>query len=268
MGASGDPLRELGALEWLASRDTPVHRLDPRAKVLATLLFILAVSSSGRYEVSALLPFFLFPVVLSSVGGVPWGLVGRRALVVLPFALALGGLNPVLDSGRVALGSLEVSAGWISLLSILVRSLLCASAAVILVATTPVSKVCMAFERLGVPAVLALQIGMLYRYLFVLLDESRRMSRAREARANGQALRLAEYGPLAGSLLVRTWERARRIHIAMSARGFEGEARVASMSAFRGRDFLFVAAWGAVFLLLRLVNAPHLLENLLKGAWS
>ncbi|WP_005036705.1 cobalt ECF transporter T component CbiQ [Holophaga foetida] len=268
MANFGDHLRELGALDRLASMDTPIHRLDPRAKVLATLLFILMVASFGRYEVSGLLPFALFPVILGTLGEVPWGLVGKRVLMVLPFALVLGILNPFLDRSQVAFGSWTLSAGWLSFASILLRFALCVGASVILIATTSMDGVCMALERLGLPRVFTLQIALLYRYVFVLLEETLRITRARELRANGRPLLLSEYGSLAGSLFLRTWERARRVHVAMLSRGFEGEFHGASPPHFRSKDAAFLMGWGAVLVVLRLVNLPHLLESLLKGVAS
>jgi len=264
----GDHLRELGALDRLASMDSAIHRLDPRAKVLVTLFYILLVASFGRYEVSGLLPFALFPVIQGTLGEVPWGLVGKRVLMVLPFALVLGILNPFLDHSTVLIGSWSLSAGWLSFVSILLRFALCVGASVILIATTSMDGVCMALERLGLPRVFTIQIALLYRYVFVLLEETLRITRAREMRANGRPLVLAEYGSLAGSLFLRTWERARRVHIAMLSRGFEGEFHGARPPVFRLKDGVYLLGWGAVLILLRLVNLPHLLESLLKGVAS
>ena len=52
---------ELGRLDLLAENDSIIHRLDPRVKVIITLLFIIYVVSFDKYEVNRLLPFFLFP---------------------------------------------------------------------------------------------------------------------------------------------------------------------------------------------------------------
>jgi len=261
----GDSLREMGALDRLASLDTPIHRLDPRVKVLVTLLFILLVASFGRYEVSALLPFALFPVVLGTLGEVPWSLVGKRVLMVLPFALVLGILNPFLDRSLMQLGPWSLSAGWLSSLSILLRFVLCVGASVILIATTSMDGVCRALAQLGLPQVFTVQIALLYRYVFVLMEETLRISRARELRAHGRPLVLAEYGSLAGSLFLRTWERAQRVHIAMLSRGFEGAFHGARRPGFRWQDGLFLLGWGALLIVLRWVNASRSFEALLKG---
>ena len=62
---------DIGRLDRLSYQDTCVHRLDPRAKVIATMLFLFTVISFPKYEVAALVPFFLFPVLLMTIGEIP-----------------------------------------------------------------------------------------------------------------------------------------------------------------------------------------------------
>ena len=62
---------ELGRLDLLAESDTIIHRLDPRVKVITTLLFIIYVISFDKYEINRLLPFFLFPAFLIGMADLP-----------------------------------------------------------------------------------------------------------------------------------------------------------------------------------------------------
>ena len=50
-----ESFRSLGELDALSARDSPVHRLDPRAKLLATLLFAGVTVSFPKYAVLPLL---------------------------------------------------------------------------------------------------------------------------------------------------------------------------------------------------------------------
>jgi len=149
MGLTAESFLNLGTLDGLAAGDSPIHRLDPRAKVLVTGLYILAVASFGRYEVAAMAPFALYPAVLMALGGIPAGYLLRRVLAALPFVLLLAALNPVLD--RTPMGPLGLTGGWVSLASILLRFLLTVSAVLALVATTSFDGVCLGMERLGLP---------------------------------------------------------------------------------------------------------------------
>ena len=256
---------DIGALDTLAGRDTPVHRLDPRAKLLTTLVFVVAVASFGKYEISALLPFFLYPVSLIALGDLPAGYLAKKLLLVAPFAFFIGVFNPLLDREiLVALGPIEISGGWISFASILLRFVLTVGAALILIATTSFPGVCMALERLGAPKVFAVQLLLLHRYLFVLVDEGVRLVRARALRSFGKrGMGMTVFGHLAGQLLLRTLERARRIHLAMLCRGFDGDIRMLRPSRIGPPEIVFTLGWSAAFILMRFYNLPRFLGGLL-----
>jgi len=158
------------------------------------------------------------------------------------------------------LGPFDITGGWISCASIVVRSILTVGAALILVGLTGFTGICRALEQLGMPQVFAVQLLFLYRYIFVLTEEGGRASRARELRSFGKkGLGLTSYASLISHLLLRTWERAERIHMAMLARGFTGEFHTGQYKRFGGREISFVIVWSAIFIALRLQNIPQLI---------
>lgn len=257
----------IGRLDRLAGGDSAVHRLDPRAKVAATALFVVTVVSFPKYEVASLAPFVLFPVVVAAAGGIPAGPIAKRVAAVSPFALFVGLFNPLFDRGTAVIApGIAISAGWVSFASIMVRFALTASAVLLLVATTSFPGICRALRRLGLPAPFVSQLLFLYRYLFVLLEEAARAARAREARSFGKrGTGLRAFARLAGALLLRTVERAERIHAAMLARGFRGEFPAMRRDAMRPADALFVAAAGSFFAFCRLVPVPEAIGRLVRG---
>lgn len=258
---------DLGRLDRLSYRDTAVHRLDARAKVIATLLFVTTVVSFPKYDILPLLPLFLFPVVIGTLGDIPAGLIARRVALVSPFALFIGIFNPFLDRVAVPLApGITVAAGWFSFASIVLRFSLSVSAALLLIATTSFPGICHALRRIGVPALFVTQLLFVYRYLFVLLDEASRMVRAREARSfGGGGISLRTFVRLSGNLLVRTLERAERIHGAMLARGFRGEMPVRRPLSLRAADALFLLATGALLLAVRFFHVPEAVGDLARG---
>ncbi|PLY00309.1 MAG: cobalt ECF transporter T component CbiQ [Desulfuromonas sp.] len=255
---------DLGTLDTLAYSDSPVHRLDPRVKVVVVLTFILTVASYGRYEVTSMLPLALFPWLLISLGGLPLGYLARKVLLVAPFALFIGIFNPLLDqTPYLSIGDLEISGGWLSFASILLRFVLTVSSALILIATTSFPGVCRALERLGAPRVFAVQLLFLYRYLFVLVEEGARMVRARKLRSQpGRGEGFRSLIPLLGQLLLRTLARAQRIHQAMLCRAFDGEFRSTHREHFGRQETLFLCGWCGFFLLARLYPLPQLFGKL------
>jgi cobalt/nickel transport system permease protein len=259
-------LSDLRLVDTLAARDTPLARIDPRAKIVATIAFLVAVVSFDRYAVAALVPFALFPALLAVQGEVPAAWILRKLALAAPFAVLVGLFNPLFDREPVlALGDVVVSGGWVSFASILLRFALTVAAALVVAAATGMQTLCAALGRLGVPRVFVSQLLLLYRYAFVLGGEAARTATARELRGAGGAPGLAVYGPLVGHLLLRAFARAERIHQAMRSRGFEGEVRPLRVLSWRRGDTLFVAAWLAFFALARAVDLSHVAGSLLVG---
>lgn len=252
------------ALEALAGQNTPVHNLDPRTKLSVTLFFILAVVSNDKYAVASLLPFFIFPVTIATLGNIPIRYLARKLLLVSPFAVFIGLANPFLDKEVLFnIGSIPVSGGAASFFSIILRFLLTVSSCLLLIATTGLNGTCLALERLKIPRIFIVQLLFLYRYIYVLIEESARLIRARNLRSfHGKGQELATAGPIIGHLLLRTIDRARRIHLAMLCRGFAGEIRIARNLQLHATDWLFMTGWIAAFILLRFINLSQILGNI------
>jgi cobalt/nickel transport system permease protein len=262
-------LIDLRLADTLAGRDTPLARIDARAKVVTTAAFLVAVVSFDRYTVAGLLPFAIYPVALAIIGDVPASWIGRKLLVAAPFAVAVGLFNPLLDPAPLlSIGGATVSAGWVSFASILVRFALTVAAALAVVAGTGMHTLCAALGTLGLPRLFTAQLLFLYRYAFVLGGEAARMNLARTLRGGARAPSLAVYGALAGHLLLRAFDRAERIHRAMVARGFDGEVRTLRAARWRRTDTAFVAGWCSYFALARAVDISQGLGHLLVGRYS
>ena len=70
---------------------------------------------------------------------------------------------------------------------------------------------------------------------------------------------------MAGHLLLRTMDRAQRIHLAMLCRGFDGTIRPFHPLGVRGWEVMFVAGWSALFVFMRLYNVPRSLGTMILG---
>ncbi len=261
-------MAEIGWLDRLSSRDTPLHRIDPRVKLLTTLAFIVVVLSYGKYQLAPLMPLAIYPAVLIALGDVPLKFIARKLLIVSPFAIFVGLFNPLLDrQTMLTVGSLEISGGWVSYASILIRFVLTVSATLAMVAGTGLHNVCRGLERLGVPSVFTVQVLMLYRYLFVLVNEGAAMSRARALRSVGnRGMGLRACGAMLGSLLLRTLDRAQRVHTAMCCRGFDGHVRTIEALRLSVVDAVFLAGWLGTLAMLRVFDLAGLLGAAATGA--
>ena len=232
-----------------------------------TICFTLAVASFPGWAVIPLVPFAAYPVILGVGAGLPARLFVRRLAVVLPFAVILGVANPLLDrTPALAMAGVMISRGWMSLAGIVCRTLLIVSAALCLTALTGFDGICAALERLRLPRAFVLQLRLMFRHLSTLSDEVGRTLLAyglRSGRNRGVAPR--EWGSVAGSILVRSLDRAERVHAAMLARGAGEMPRLGARRRPRPVDWLFACLWMGWFLLCRLVDLPSLVGDLARS---
>ncbi len=230
-----------------------VHGLDPRIKVLITVLFILsnALLPDGSWAAFALA--WLFLLVANDQSGLGLGFTLKRSVVALPFALVAvsaifspqGTPLAIWDLGFVTL--IPTDLGLIRFLSILVRSWLSVQVAILLVATTQFPDLLHALEHLRLPRTLTTIIAFLFRYLFVLTNEVFRIQRAREARSAGipglkgggsLSWRIKTTGSMAGQLFLRSYERSDRIYQAMISRGYTGHIRTLNPHIMERQDWV------------------------------
>lgn len=238
-----------GAFDRYLERQSAVHRLDPRVKVVVTVGFIVSVALLPDGAWAAYLAAFALVMAVALAAMLsPW-LVIRRSLVGLPFLLAAVTLLFTVP-GRVVwagpLGLEMTDAGLLRFSSIVLRSLISLQAAVLLTATTRFPDVLHALRHLKVPAILVAIIAFMYRYLFVLADEAARLLRARAARSghlpgrrSGGSItwRATVTGHMAGQLLVRSLDRSDRVYQAMLARGYRGEMLTLAPHAMHRHDW-------------------------------
>lgn len=207
---------QLELLDRYSHLDSPVHRLDPAWKTVIAFVFVLvAVLTPDQYW-----PVFVIEAaVLLAVykaSSVPWTYLAKRLGVFLPMVLIMA-LGVPLSRG--------MREGWELMAAVLCGSVLSFTSLLILMVTTPVSRLLAALHRLRVPA-LPITIGsLMIRYVAVMLDELDRMKRARAARTFRSTRRhdWATLPNLVGLLFIRSVERSERVYQSMLARGWDGE---------------------------------------------
>ncbi len=259
----------MGYLDTLSYKDTLIHRLDPRTKLLATLAFIITVVSFPKYEISGLLPFFLFPVLLFTLSEIPIKFILRKVLVVSSFAFFVGIFNPLFDRQPIyEFAGFTISGGWISFLSIMLKFFLTITSALLLVATTSFPGVCHALQKLGMPDVFVSQLLFLYRYIFVLAEETMKVVRARDMRTFGSRGKgIKTFVSLIGTLFLRTVERSERIYLAMLSRGFSGTIRPSRTFSFSVIDATFLAGVAGALYIFRMHDVVGYIGRLSMGAF-
>ncbi|MBZ5672779.1 MAG: energy-coupling factor transporter transmembrane protein EcfT [Acidobacteriia bacterium] len=217
-----------------------LHQRDPRAKLAALLVFLIVLSTTRPAAQWAFAAYAIMLIIAVHSARLPiLGLAGRAALV-LPFSATFALLTWWSGDTLRALALAE-------------KSFLSGMAALLLVATTPLTGWTAALESWRAPRMLILVIQFVYRYLFVIAEQAQRMRWAAVCRGSHKTggFRLAT--GLVGVLFARSWQRADGIYHAMLARGFRGRFVPAAPAPFRAADALFFSACLAGCLAVRIL---------------
>jgi len=180
-------------------------------KLLAALGFIVATALLPR----KLGPLYLLPMaaILIAWAGcrMPFRYALRRLLIAECFILG------------IALLSLLTPSAFPLFLCTLAKSNLCVLGMLLLTWSTPFYDILQELRRVRFPSVMLTTLALMYRYLPVLAEESRRMQRARASRTFSRRRRLAweSLTAIIGQLFIRSVDRAERIYLAMCARGWK-----------------------------------------------
>ena len=264
MNKAEQALHELREMDTLAAKSSPVHTLCPLAKFFTTIGYIAVVVSFGKYDFAGLVPMALWPVLLFQISGIPLRACFYKLRFVLPLVLAVGLFNPIFDRAPyLTLGSVAVSGGVVSMLTLMCKGVFCLTASFLLMATTRIDALCAALRKLHVPGMLLTLLLLTYRYVGVMTEEVAIMTDAYRLRAPGQrGVHRSAWGSFLGQLLLRSMDRAEELYSSMLLRGFHDHFHHAEAAPCTAKDAVYVFVCAAAFLLLRTVNVAALLGGL------
>jgi cobalt/nickel transport system permease protein len=227
--------------QW-SRRSSPLHNRDPRAKILALLVFliVLATTAPNAFPILVIYASVLLAGIL--IAGLPVAGLLIRAAVVLPFSLAFGLMSWLAGEPLRALGLVE-------------KSYLSTVAVLLIVGTTPLPLLLGGLEALGMPRLLVLVTQFLYRYLFVVSEQAQHVRLAAASRQGTARRRRWGFRASAGALAVlfaRSYYRAEGIHRAMMARAFSGRFELLRRFQFGWTDGVFTVTIAALLILVRI----------------
>lgn len=214
-------------------RNSTVHRLNGRLRILMVLVWMAALVWVNHPLL--VLAGWMGAVLLVKLAKIPWHDMAVRSLAVALMLSPLVVVLPVFaeqgNAGRECVAALTM----------MMRGMGLVLLSFPLFNTARFHDTMASFRSLGVPAVLITLLLLVYRTLFIFLEDLRRMQMAARARGwqgGGNRIRTMKLcASQAGSLLVRSVARSERLWQAMKNRGYDGAIPVAAQPAAEGRDF-------------------------------
>ncbi|MBT9173365.1 MAG: Energy-coupling factor transporter transmembrane protein EcfT [Syntrophomonadaceae bacterium] len=239
--------------------DTFLHRLDPRAKIIALALLIAAIFSIRSYWGYLVMAAVVPALLQSAKVPLTYAFRGLRPVLyilcftVLVHFLTTRGGEVLLHFGPLRVESDGVYLGLFMALRIIflvITTLLLTLTTSPIVLTDGLEYLMKPLKGLGVPAhEIAMMMTMALRFIPTLMEESDRLMKAQMARGadftTGSIFhRARSLLPLLVPLFVSVFRRADELAIAMEARcyrGGEGRTRLYELKA-KPRDFAGVAS--------------------------
>jgi cobalt/nickel transport system permease protein len=248
--------------EPFAIGDSPLHRLDPRIRLVSAVIYSCAAALCREFP--ALLAALILSMALVAMARLQIAEVLKRLLVVNGLVVFIWAVIPFTFPGETLfrIGPFGAAREGVELAAqITLKSNAIVLAFMALVTTMPFSTVGHALHRLRVPDKIIHLLLMTYRYIFVLEQEYQRLIRAARIRGFQPGTNLhtyRTYAYLVGMLFVKAIDRAERVRWAMICRGFK--RKFYSLHEFKaGREsiifliFISAAVLGIAALELRAV---------------
>lgn len=238
---------------------SPVHRIDPRAKLITAFSAILIIVSEPR---GSLLPFAFYGLVIlwiAAISKIPPGYILKRCLAVSPFIIIAAVSYPfsLPESGMTESGQISTE-GIRSGLTIFLKAFFSLVVLILLASTERFHRLLAGLRKLGIPRLLGIISALMYRYVFILHDELLRTTRARDSRTPGKMKknRMRVYGNQAAKIFIRSMERSQTVYNSMLSRGFTGEFPDMNKLSLRTSDVLITGIFVLLLLVFRIINQP------------
>ncbi|MBQ4649691.1 MAG: energy-coupling factor transporter transmembrane protein EcfT [Firmicutes bacterium] len=236
--------------------DSVIHRLDPRVKIIATLMFIIELFIVDNFIGFAIAAICLGLVI--AVSKVPLSFILRGLkpiLIILMFTFAL---NIFMVDGRILWqwGFLKITAEGLRLAVFMAIRLvlLLMGSSMLTLCTRPLSltdgieRLLAPLKKIGVPAhEIAMMMTIALRFIPTLLEETDKIMKAQQARGadfeTGNLIQKAKaLIPILVPLFVSAFRIAQDLAMAMEARCYRGgdnRTRMHEMK-LKGRDYVAV----------------------------
>lgn len=242
-------------LDKYGDLNSPVHRLDPRAKVLAFTAAVALMISEPRGEIAAFAFYYVLIILLTALSRIPPAFILKRCLAAAPFIIAAAVLLPLsYFSGETGRSGLTASESLALAFSLLFKAFGAVILLILLTSSGKFNHLLRGLRRLRMPAMLGGMFALMYRYIFILSDEMLKLKLARRSRTPGRlrVSRFKVYGNQAAMIFLKSWQRAQVVYHSMLARGFSGEFPEYGSLHFTWLDGFFLAGLPALFLTVRI----------------
>ncbi len=233
-----------------------VHQADPRLKFIILFVYIFIVVLIPYRERHLFLYLGLIPLLMALGSGISLFHFFGKLSRLYPMVFLISFLLPFFPANSDRVFHLWVlniyEHGLQKFFMINVKSVLAMFMSVIITSTTDFNMLLKGMEKLRLPRMMIVILSFMYRFIFLLIDETERMWMAYQSRYIHLPLmhRIKFLARQIGVLFIRTYERGERVYQAMDARGFQGKVYTMNDLSWQKKDTALFLLFATSILLI------------------
>ena len=249
-------------LDELASKDSPIHRLDGRIKLISTVFIIVIAAFSNNIFIPIILEIFL--LIIIKIAKLSYIDSFKRIALLLPFGGAIIIFQPFIHPGNILwsyswIRITDTGFNWAILL--ITRMIVSLTSIVILSSTSPMQQIVASFRRLKMPKDLAMILSIMVRFLFVFIDELAAIRKSQKSRnfhihskLTPYKWRIKQVGYSIAMMFVKSYEQGERVYKSMISRGFSDKSDLFNeKTSLEKSDYIYISTIIILVIILQII---------------
>ncbi len=253
-------LGEMCSIDREASKEGWLNEMHPLVKLLVTIWYICFVISFKNNMLTGILSMSVYLIICFLMADISLYKCLKRMRTVLFAFFIIGGAN-ILFSENFSTGVTGAAGFWC-------KGVMSVFAVYILIVTTSIDDICEALRMLHVPGLLVTVIMLIYRYINILIKETKRLSESYFVLSPGQkGIHIKAWGQFAGNLMLRSIDRAKRVYDSMNMAGYEWRILSGNRKKYKlgAGSLMWLFVWTGVIAVFRIIPVFELVGNMLAG---
>ena len=255
-------ITQIMRFDELASKQSPIHNLEGRIKLITSILIILICVTSKELFIPIILEIIL--LIILKIANLSYIDSAKRLLMLLPFGVAIIIFQPFIQPGNIIwsyswLHITDFGLNWAILL--FVRMIVCLTTIIIYSSTTPLQEMANSFRKLKMPRDLAMILSIMVRFLFLFIDELTSIRKSQKSRNfnihsknTPYKWRVKQVGYTIGMMFLKSYEQGERVHRSMVSRGFSDASEMFDEKKSPEKsDYAFIISIILIIIILEII---------------
>lgn len=251
-------LGEMCSIDREAIKKGWLNEMHPLVKLFISIWYICFLISFKNNMLMGILSMSVYLIVCFLMADISVVKCIKRMRAVL-FALVFFGAANIIFAENLSFGVMTT-------LGFLCKGTMAVFAVYILIITTAIDDICEALRIIHVPELLVTVIMLIYRYINILLKETKHLTESYHILApNQKGIHIKAWGQFAGSLLLGSTDRAKRVYDSMNMSGYGWRIKEKKHRKYKFTlsAFLWLIIWTGIIVVFRIVPVFEIVGNIL-----